>query len=69
MTSGSAGHGPVKHGHFMGKTMGKPMGKQWENPWKTDDFLGVPGKIMETSCRFGLEVSHGGISGDFLGIS
>jgi hypothetical protein len=41
------------------------MGK----PWKTDDFLGVPGKIMETSCRFGLEVSHGGISGDFLGIS
>ena len=31
VTSGSAGHGPVKHGHFMGKTMGKP----WENNGKT----------------------------------
>ena len=64
------------------KTMGKPWktmenhGKTMENhgkPWKNHgkrviswEFLE---KSMETSCRFGLEVSHGKISGDFLGMS
>jgi hypothetical protein len=63
VTSGSAGHGPVKHGHFMGKT----MGKQWENHGKRM----ISWEFLEKSWRLhvglGWKCHMGGFPVIFLG--